>query len=349
MEKNFRVIVDARALTKRKAGVARYIENLLFNIDEKIFDIILVSNNKIYTDLPFKKEEFLKFRFVPGSFFIAFILPFFLDYKRCIFWGTTHVIPLFKIYSILTIHDLVSIKFPEKLNLVNRVMNNLFFRRSVQNANRLLTVSNFTKNEIISYLKYEKKIEVVRNSVSEQLKAQEVTGDILDYSFIFSLCTIEPRKNLNSLIDSFNELKTKGVYTGKLVLGGVRGWEKSSFFKRILSHKDIIFLNFIQDCDLPYYYKECDLFVYPSIYEGFAIPPLEAHINGAKVICTKYSEIPNLNLNNTTTYDPFNENLTELIEIELRNNNKEVPNYCGSWSKEAKKLKKIFDESSDRL
>ena len=147
MEKINRLIIDARPLTDKKAGVARYIENIAKYWKDSGFEIVLISNSEINTYLPYRKKIYKLFRFIPGTIFISLILPIFLR-KNDVFWGTCHSIPFYRINSVLTIHDLVSLKYPQYLSWSNRVMNQLFLKKSIIKAYRLISVSKFTSLEL---------------------------------------------------------------------------------------------------------------------------------------------------------------------------------------------------------
>lgn len=339
MEKFNRLIIDARPLTEKKAGVGRYIENIAKYWNNSEYEIILISNKEITTSLPYKKKIFKLFRLIPGSIFVSFILPLFLK-KDDIFWGTCHVIPLYRTKSILTIHDLVSLKYPQYLNWTNRIMNRLLLKKSIEKCCYLTSVSKFTKLELQNIT--EKDIIIIRNSVDMDFFGKQ--DDKINNKYILSLSTLEPRKNLDILVQSFLELQKKELYDGDLILIGAKGWLSEEKFKQIQNSKGVHFTGYLSDHEIRKYYSNCDLFVYPSAYEGFGIPPLEAHASGAKVVSTTKSEIPYLNLNNTFLYNPEIDNLTTIIlqALEMPIINK--PNYTGSWENESMKLNKVVHE-----
>ena len=339
MEKFNRLIIDARPLTEIKAGVARYIENIARYWSNSEYEIILISNKEIISSLPFKKKVFKFFRLIPGSIFVSFILPLFLK-KGDIFWGTCHVIPLYRTKSILTIHDLVSLKYPQYLNWTNRIMNRLLLKTSIKKCLYLTSVSKFTKLELRNITN--KEIITIRNSVDMEFFTK---GDNkINDKYILSLSTLEPRKNLDILVQSFLELQKKELYNGNLILIGAKGWLSEEKFKKIQNSKGVYFTGYLSDYEIRKYYSNCDLFVYPSEYEGFGIPPLEAHVTGAKVVSTTKSEIPYLNLNNTFLYDPEVDNLTTIILHALNEPIINKPNYNGSWENESMKLNKLVHE-----
>lgn len=116
----------------------------------------------------------------------------------------------------------------------------------------------------------------------------------LDFPFIFSLGILNPRKNFITLIKAFSKLKTQDL-KHKLVIGGKKGWRFEDIFQQarhLVRKGKIIFTDFIPEEDLPYFYNLADLFVFPSLYEGFGIPILEAMACGCPVITSNISSMP---------------------------------------------------------
>ncbi|KAF2510787.1 glycosyltransferase family 4 protein [Flavobacterium zhairuonense] len=202
--------------------------------------------------------------------------------------------PIFYKNQVITIHDL---SFYANKKWFSKTYT-FFYRNATpilaRNAIKILSVSNFSKNEIVKYLKVsEKKIEVIYNAVSDTInpsRNNEISTSninyILDYKYILAVCSIDPRKNLQRLIDSFSELNLPDI---KLVLVG----KKSNHFNVKLKSdsNNIIFAGFVSDFELAMLYDNCDFFIYPSLYEGFGIPPLEAMY---KESATIVSDIPSL-------------------------------------------------------
>jgi len=202
--------------------------------------------------------------------------------------------PLFYKNQIITIHDLSFYNNKKWFSVGYTFFYSVATPILAKNACKILTVSNFSKSEIIKYLKIdEEKIEVIYNAVANNLDngfedshISSAIDSVLNHKYILAVGSIDPRKNLQRLIDSFLELKLEDY---KLLLVG----KTSSHFNvklRAVS-QSIIFTGFVSDSDLSVLYKKCEFFIYPSLYEGFGIPPLEAMKNGCAVIV---SDIPSL-------------------------------------------------------
>ncbi|MCL4534357.1 MAG: glycosyltransferase family 4 protein, partial [Bacteroidetes bacterium] len=126
--------------------------------------------------------------------------------------------------------------------------------------------------------------------------------------FILYLGTLEPRKNVERLIEAYARLKRAGEIPHKLVLGGARGWLYDRIFARVheLSlEEDVLFTSYIPYHELPLWYNLADIFIYPSLYEGFGLPPLEAMACGTPVVTSSGSSLPEVVGAAAMTVDPL--------------------------------------------
>jgi glycosyltransferase involved in cell wall biosynthesis len=231
--------------------------------------------------------------------------------------------PLFYKNQIITIHDLSFYANKKWFSKAYTLFYSIATPVLARNAKKILTVSNFSKSEIIKYLKIDAvKIEVVYNAVAEDIKGHFLNDSIsfsiksiLNDKFILAVSSIDPRKNQQKLIDSFSDLN---LLDFKLVLVG----KTSSHFNIKLRSEstNIIFTGFVSDLELSLLYENCDFFIYPSLYEGFGIPPLEAMKKGRAVVV---SDIPSLKEVYSDAALYINPNETESIKsgiLELVNN-----------------------------
>lgn len=202
--------------------------------------------------------------------------------------------PVFYNNQIISIHDLSFFENKKWFSKTYTLFYSIATPIIAKKAHKIITVSNFSKKEIIKFLRIDKeKINVVYNAVSREVdyknQSQPIStlvNNILSEKYILAVSSIDPRKNLQLLIDSFLDLKLQDY---KLVLVG----KSSSHFNIKLNVKaeNIIFTGYVSDSDLTELYKKCNFFIYPSLYEGFGIPPLEAMANNCAVIV---SDIPSL-------------------------------------------------------
>lgn len=212
---------------------------------------------------------------------------------------------------ILTFHDLSFEFFPENFSWKSRLWHFLINPKKLcQRADRIIAVSDSTKNDIRTFYKINSdKIETIHSSVSDEfriinrneekmIKVKEKYG--LPYHFILYLGTMEPRKNIVGIIRAYNQLrllKNNELDKYKLVIAGAKGWKENGTSKEIKKSpfgKDILNIGFIDSEEKPYLYNLASLFVYPSFFEGFGFPPLEAMKCGVPVISSNNSSLPEI-------------------------------------------------------
>ncbi len=202
--------------------------------------------------------------------------------------------------TVVTVHDLSFLRSPERFRFANRNYLRLFTGLSVKRACRVIAVSQHTKQDVMTvYGIPADKIDVVYSGLDAHFKrpsSQAIeefrAAHGLPERFILYLGTIEPRKNLSTLIRAYAKVRPAGV---KLVCAGGRGWMYQDVFQTVEElriSRDVIFPGFLPDDDLPLWYSAADVFVYPSAYEGFGLPVIEAMACGVPTITTNASSLP---------------------------------------------------------
>lgn len=220
--------------------------------------------------------------------------------------------------KVLTIHDLIPLIYPTTIDDKQffwfwKTTLNLIKNR----ADALIAISNHTKRDCIEYLGIpEDKIRVIYEAADEIFKPIKNKDEIRNYlkskydivfPFILSVGTLEKRKNIPNLLQAFYRLKKAGN-DHKLVIVGKMGWKYDKIFdtmKDLDLKKDVIFTGYVPDEDLVKLYNAADLFVFPSIYEGFGLPPLEAMACGCPVITSNTSSLPEVVGDAGVTVDPY--------------------------------------------
>jgi len=201
---------------------------------------------------------------------------------------------------VVTVHDLSFLFFPHSFRSLRRSYLRVFARMSVRRARRVIAVSESTKRDLVEiYDISPAKIDVVYNGVDarfQPLPADQAAAfrqqQGLPDRFILFVGTLEPRKNIVSLIDAYARLPKERP---PLVLVGGKGWFYDEIFGRVEAlglTGEVRFAGFVPAEDLPLWYNAADLFVYPSLYEGFGLPPLEAMACGTAVITSTASSLP---------------------------------------------------------
>ncbi len=218
-----------------------------------------------------------------------------------------HVPPFVGGKSVTFVHDMCYKACPETVRFKTKTMMDLSLKRSVQRASRILTISEFSKAEIIKYLNVPpEKISVVPMGVDRSIfyKMPENERPVIERckskynisgEYFLYFGTIEPRKNLARLIEAYALLKKTEPNVPKLVLAGGKGWLYDGIYEAVKTHgveKDVIFTGYVDDGDAPALINGALAFVFPSLYEGFGMPPLEAMACGVPVITANAASLP---------------------------------------------------------
>lgn len=223
---------------------------------------------------------------------------------------------------VVTAHDLSFELFPETFSWKRRVWHFFVnFRRLVRRADAIIAVSQSTKSDLSAqYGIPEARISVIRSGIAERFAALSRNDPALllvkeryglPYRFILSLGTFEPRKNIVALIRAYEalmDLKHPVLSRYHLVLAGTRGWKCEDVYQAIEQspHRDkIIVTGFVDDADKPALYSLASVFVYPSLYEGFGFPPLEAMACGVPVIASHSASLPEVVGDAGIMIDPY--------------------------------------------
>ena len=182
----------------------------------------------------------------------------------------------------MTFHDLAFLANPRWFPLARRIYYRFRYARLARSATHLIADTHFVAGEITGRLGIDRdRISVVylsaEHTPATPLPFRERTGVAGDY--VLFVGTIEPRKNLGALLDAWEILKREGLH-GKLVIVGRFGWEAKGMRNRLRSSRDVVWTGHLQPELLASAYSGARLLVYPSLYEGFGLPPLEAACYG---------------------------------------------------------------------
>ena len=228
--------------------------------------------------------------------------------------------------SVVTVHDLSFLLFPQAFNRANRLYLAAATRRAVGQADAVIAVSASTRRDVVRLLGVpEEKVAVVPNGIDETFRPITDTQRLealrrersLPQRMILSVGTLEPRKNAETLIRAYARLKKASAILHKLVLAGGLGWRYERLFALVEElglQDDVLFPGFVSYGELPLWYNAADLFVFPSLYEGFGLPPLEAMACGVPVIASNVSSLPEVVGDAGPLVDPLDvEGLAEAI------------------------------------
>ncbi|MFO7806958.1 MAG: glycosyltransferase family 1 protein [Candidatus Moraniibacteriota bacterium] len=328
--------IDTRCLQRGgKTGVEEYTRGLIKYLAASYTDsrIILFVNSfkNIKEDFSWLEDldnvEIKKFKFPNKVLNLSFWLLGWPKADKMIGGADIFFVPNFCFISLsrhckkyLTVHDLSFEKFPETFSLKRRMWH--FFinpRKMCRGFDKILAVSDSTAEDVVNLYKITKeKIKVlfpffddfVFKKEESPVKRDKILKKYqLPMNYILFLGTIEPRKNIISLVEAFEYWKENYAKNDlKLVIAGKKGWLWKKVFNRIEASRfreDIIFTDFIKEKDKPFIYAGAWLFIYPSYFEGFGFPPLEAMASGVPVITSNCSSLPEVVGDNAILINPY--------------------------------------------
>lgn len=318
-----RVCLDLSPTAHRRAGLGTYAGELASALHslEDTADLTLFYNDPAHTlPLPSSLSSLpchsIPLATKPWRLLAAFSQQLNLGLDRwlpeCdIFHATEHLLPRLKrCKTVLTVHDLIFALFPEYHLPLNKWFLNRFMPVFVRRADAIITVSECSKRDLINlYAVLPERITVVYEGVDKRFHTdpgpEALTGLRQRYAlperFILYVGTIEPRKNLTTLLEAFKQFQVMHsdlkleTFNLKLVIAGRPGWLYQPTFDRIKAlglEDNVRLLGYVPDDDLPALYRAAEVFVFPSLYEGFGLPPLEAMACGTPVICSNASSLP---------------------------------------------------------
>lgn len=238
-------------------------------------------------------------------------------------WSPHYNIPfLYKGKIVVTIHDVFHLAMPQFVEgLHKKIYAKFMFNMVKYKSDKIITVSKFTANELKKYVGVdEKKITVIYNGIDEEWFNVKKDDPIHDKPYILYVGNVKPHKNLKILVKAFLDVKDK-ISHDLIIVGKKDGFiTEDKDIKEFVEKNEnrIIFTGYVNDALLKQYYKQADIFVFPSLYEGFGLPPLEALAVGCKrVICSNAASLPEVCGDWVEYFDPNDE--TQLEELLLHN------------------------------
>lgn len=374
-----KIVFDARSVVQNRAGIGTYTLQSMLALKRICPDWDIIpfyfnfrgrfKENYLWSDNHIKPKEI---NYLPGVFF-----------RKCWDWfdypplnmltgnADFYIFPNFiplpvsKGIRIITVHDLAFMRYPETLEPQNLYHLKSNFSNQLFQSDVVFTVSEFSKKELLTFFpKYKGKVYITPNGISSAfLKGRSLPLDLgikskynLPEHYILFVGTIEPRKNLIFLLRVFEKIRKKFDSIG-LVIIGQKGWKVSSFFtvlEKFQYRDDVLLPGYVESEDLPHIYKGASVFVFPSLYEGFGIPPLEALSMGVPVLTSEIESLQEV-LGEFAQYlsleDSVDHWAEKALEMIRKKKNTQSPERLHSWLEKftweasAHKIKRALEEN----
>ncbi len=307
--------IDARVLERPTTGVGRYLSNILENIlkldseNEYILfscrpltRTFVAKNIKNIFSNNYPKNKLMQ-KFL-SPFWLNIILPRYLAKEKIdVFFSPNNLLPICQTgtKNVVTIHDLFQFVDKKFHSSIYRWYSSFIVRCSIKRANHIFTVSESSKRDIIKFLKVPaEKITVTYPGCDQHFSQRELSAVEVEklqnkYSlppkFILYVGMIEGRKNIKGILEIGKILQEKESRL-PIVLVGRLGFGGKKYLKQFKKSKNIYYCGSVTDEELPYFYNLASVFLFPSFYEGFGLPVLEAMQSGVPVLTSSTSSLP---------------------------------------------------------
>lgn len=332
---------DAKRAFFNRSGLGNYSRNTI-NLLQKYY-----PEHNYYLYSPKSSNELFNFedknftirtkndKFTPSSYWRSFTLSKVIQKDNVqIFHGLSNELPFTisksKTKSIVTIHDLIFLRYPELYKSIDRKIYNNKFRKSCENATKIIAISNQTKSDIIEYFKIpEEKVKVLYQTCNSTFYTKQNEAELINVrekyklpaNYILYVGTIEERKNLLNII--------KAINNSKIDIPLIAVGRKTKYLNEIEEYinknnitRKLQVLSGVENSELPAIYQMAEMLVYPSTFEGFGLPIIEALYSGIPVITSKGGCFPEAGGKGALYIDPKNiDEIGEAINSILGNNN----------------------------
>jgi glycosyltransferase involved in cell wall biosynthesis len=388
-----RIGINASFLRKQNTGLGQVTLNFLRKLSElkvkneklKKLEFILYLEEEADLKLPgnFQKRVFLpKYKrddLIRKIWWEKFLLPEKIKEDSCdvllSLYQSATIVPK-NIKHVMIVHDIIPKLFPEYLNNFRKKIYQSLVYRAIKKTDRIIAVSHRTEKDLIKHLKIDtKKIsisyidvdEIYKQKVSEAESLRVLNKYGLKPGYIYNSGGLEIRKNVENLLRAYRNLLNKHGRSGWLPQLAISGklmprlapliTDAEKLVDKLYLHKQVALLDFVPQEDMPALYKNASVFVYPSLYEGFGLPVLEAMNQGTPVITSKTSSLPEVGSDAVLYCDPNSiDDLTMVIKNLLNNNHiraalsmksKERATHF-SWEKFIEKTMNIIKDLSNK-
>lgn len=329
-----RVGIDGHMIGDHSGGNESFYTNVLMNMESTEQLELYLFLKKGVDIMPFQNRYNIVYFEETSAFKRNFIeLPKLCKKLKLDLLHTQYFIPFIRPCKVVcTIHDICFEHYKNIFTKKEYIRQKLLIPYAAKNSALVYTVSQHAKEDIVSHYKLnQEKVIVTYNAVNEQFHRLSVVElnekqlrnqyGIGNSKYVLSVGNLQPRKNLPRLIRAFNNYSKKNCTKDKLVIVGKKAWMYDSILKEACENSDnIIFTDYVSNEDLVRLYNAATCFVYPSFFEGFGIPPLEAMACGTPVAVAQATSLPEVVGEYGLYFDPFNETEIENVIWQLMTN-----------------------------
>jgi glycosyltransferase involved in cell wall biosynthesis len=332
-----KLVIDFRM--HQSSGIGTYIRNIVpFLVDE--FEVTLLGNIEEIESYTWANKV-KKIEFNSPIYSIKEQIGFVLKIPKCdFFWAPHFNVPLLPILAkkrLVTIHDVFHLVFKQQFSFIQRQYAKLLLNKATKTSDIVFTVSEFSKAEILRFFSQRiNNIDVVYNAIdsivfylnNDILLSQQIIEKYgLPQNFILYVGNVKPHKNLTNLLEALKQLPGVNL----VIVGKKDGFITSD--KKIMQtlalneslNKRVFFTGFVSDKDIGSIYNLADIFIFPTLYEGFGLPPLEAQACGCPVIISNVASLPEIFEESALYCDPYNiEDITNIISRLLENKSLQI-------------------------
>lgn len=323
------VTILAGPLDDQNAGIHVYTREMIRSFQEsKTCEYILVRqkhNNKFsekIDEITIPSHPFIGFKTIRLFLTVPFILS---KVNPDIVIEPAHFGPFNlpkRIKRVTIIHDLTPIIFPQWHRFLGQLLQRIFLKSILKHASLILTNSENTLKDLTKYFSFTAaKSIMIYPGIDPFYNLPEKDIIYKKEPFLLYTGTIEPRKNLITLLVAYQKFRERSGYKHKLIITGGKGWKSESFYKTLEEHpfrQDIELKGYVSKEELRLLYRTTSAFIYPSFYEGFGFPVAEAMSSGACCIVSKSSSLIEVGGNSVVYFDPTNpEELADKIALVL--------------------------------
>jgi glycosyltransferase involved in cell wall biosynthesis len=350
------IYINARFLTQEMTGVQRFAEEISLSLAKIRNDLVFLSPKGILRQ---DVADRLNVRVIGsncGHLWEQYdLVKYLCSEGNPLLLNLTNTAPLFYKNKVVTHHDITYKRFPQSYSLKFRFFYNAFIPLIINGSHAVLTVSNFSRSEISKAYRFPlDKIHVIYNSVSNNFEKDNANAS--DYPagrerYFLAVSSANYHKNFDRMLQAF--LLSKAINMGFTIkIIGSNNKNFNSLSTNFISDK-IQYLGRVTDSELYEIYSQAYSFIFPSLYEGFGIPPLEAQACDCPVIASNAASIPEVLGNSVIYFSPFDidemkERINDLVENSDIGKELVIKGRCNitrfSWDQSAEKLSSLLDE-----